>query len=99
MTRVANKVVVRPRRESRTTGSTGTGRKIATVERRKASVSVLLETRGAETRPLRAGQGTLYRGLRSTRSSCGAHHPLAGAKCGNEANPARGAGGKEKEGN
>src|SRR5262249_22752339 len=30
MTRAANKVAVRPRRESRTTGSTGTGRKIAT---------------------------------------------------------------------
>src|ERR1043166_6542817 len=61
MTRAASKNAARPRRESRTTGSTGTGRKIATVERRKASVSVLLETRGAETRRLRAGHGTRYR--------------------------------------
>src|ERR1700751_2312094 len=78
MTRAASKIVDRPRRESRTTGSTGTGRKIATVERRKASVSILLETRGAQTRRLRAGHGTRYRVSRSTRSACGAHHPLDG---------------------
>src|SRR5262249_12098806 len=39
VTRAANKIAARPRRESRTTGSTGTSRKIATVERREASVS------------------------------------------------------------
>jgi hypothetical protein len=58
MTRAASKIADRPRRESRTTGSTGTDRKTATVERRKASVSFLVETRGAETRRLRAGHGT-----------------------------------------
>src|SRR5262249_39912380 len=99
MTRAAKKIAARPRRESRTTGSTGTDRKTATVERRKASASFLGETRGAETRRLRAGHGTRNRVPRSTRSACGAHNPLAGWKCGNEANPARGAGRrKEKEG-
>src|SRR5215472_16227367 len=68
MTRAANKVVVRPRRESRTTGSTGTGRKIATVERREASVSFSSGNAGVSNKTPRAGHGAQIRVPR--RHSC-----------------------------
>src|SRR5262249_9139549 len=68
VTRAANKVAARPRRESRTTGSTGTSRKIATVERREASVSFFTGNAGVSNKTPRAGHGAQIRVPR--RHSC-----------------------------
>ena len=63
MTRASNEVGARSRRECRTTASTGPGRKIATVERREAGVSLSQETLGVE----------------STAPACRSWHALPGA--------------------
>ena len=63
MTRASNEVGARSRRECRTTASTGPGRKIATVERREAGVSLRWKRWASKARRPRAGHGTHYRVL------------------------------------
>src|SRR5215470_5628169 len=97
VTRAANTVAARPRRESRTTGSTGTSRKIATEERREASVSVDLETRASRTKTPRAGHGAQIRVPR--RHSCARRRspPPRGVEMWKRSHPARYAGRKKRE--
>src|SRR5262249_54469482 len=80
VTRAANKVAARPRRESRTTGSTGTSRKTATVERREASVSFLAEAQASRTRRRAPVMARRSGCLAGTRAPVGAPHPSRGGK-------------------
>src|SRR5712691_11201425 len=75
MTRAANKVAARSRRECRTTARTGPGRKSPRWSAaRRASPS--LGTQGASIRRLRAGHGTRTGCLAAPAAPAGAPHPL-----------------------
>ena len=72
MTPASNEVDAGSRRECRTTASTGPGRKIATVERREAGVSLSQETLGVESTAPACRSWHALPGARSTRAPVGA---------------------------
>ena len=78
MTPASNEVDAGPRRECRTTASTGPGRKIATVERREAGVSLAGNAGRRKHGAPRAGHGTHYRVLAAPGRLSALRHPLIG---------------------
>jgi hypothetical protein len=78
MTRASNEVGARSRRECRTTASTGPGRKIATVERREAGVSLRWKRWASKARRPHAGRGMHYRVLAAPGRLSALRHPLIG---------------------
>jgi hypothetical protein len=97
MTRASNEVGARSRRECRTTASTGPGRKIATVERREAGVSLRWKRWASKARRPRAGHGTHYRVLAAPGRLSALRHPLIGVAT-EEANSEPGVANREKRG-